>query len=84
MATCPLKAYMYILGIHMRIFASHRCADYARVSHAVAGEARVAHVTFAVEAVWCVSSIQATMALPRHHPRPPSPLPKDTVIHPSI
>ena len=57
---------------------------YARVSHAVAGEARVAHVTFAVEAVWCVSSIQATMALPRHHPRPPSPLPKDTVIHPSI
>jgi len=40
----------------MPIFASRRCADYARASYAVAGEARVARVTFAVglgEAVWC-------------------------------
>jgi len=40
----------------MRIFASHQCTDYACASYAVAGEARVACVTFAVglgEAVWC-------------------------------
>ena len=39
----------------MRIFASRQCADYARVSYAGVGEARVARVTFAVglgEAVW--------------------------------
>ena len=39
----------------MRIFASHQCTDYARVSHAGAGEVRVAHVTFAVgKADWCL------------------------------
>ena len=42
-----------ILGIRIRSFASRRCTDYARVSYAVAGEACVACVTFAVEAVWC-------------------------------
>ena len=31
----------------MRIFASHQSADYACVSYAGAGEARVARVTFA-------------------------------------
>ena len=43
------------LGIRMRIFASRGCADYARASYAVAGEARVARVTFVGlgEAVWC-------------------------------
>ena len=69
----------------MRIFASRWCADYARASYPVAGEARVAHVMFAVgpgEAV--VSSIQVAMAPPRHHPQPPFPSPKDVVIHPSI
>jgi len=39
----------------MRIFASHQCADYVCTSYAGAGEARVAHVTFAVgKVVWCV------------------------------
>jgi len=41
----------------MHIFALRQCADYARASYtyAVAGEAHVAHVTFAVgEAVWCL------------------------------
>ena len=37
-----------ILEIHMRIFALRQCADYAHVSYAGAGEARVARVTFAV------------------------------------
>ena len=40
----------------MRIFALRRCADYACASYAVAGEAYVVRVTFAVglgEAVWC-------------------------------
>jgi len=30
----------------MRIFALHWCADYTRASYAVAGEVRVARVTF--------------------------------------
>ena len=49
-------------------------------------EVRVARVTFVVglEAVFCVSSIQATMAPPRHRPQPPSPSPKNAVVHPSI
>ena len=39
----------------MRIFASRQCADYVRMSYAVAGEVRVARVTFVGlgEAVWC-------------------------------
>ena len=65
----------------MCIFASRWCADYARTSYAVAGQA---HVTFAVGPEAIVSSIQIAMALPRHHPRPPFPSPKDAVIHPSI
>ena len=50
-----------ILGIRMRIFASHQCADYACASYAGAGEVCVVRVTFAVyvglgevEAVWCL------------------------------
>jgi len=44
-----------VLGILMFIFASRRCADYARASYAVAGEAHVARVMFVGlgEAVWC-------------------------------
>ena len=74
------------LGIRMRIFASRGCADYARASYAVAGEARVARVTFVGlgEKLFGVSSIQAAMAPPRRRPRPPSPSPKDAVVHPSI
>ena len=70
----------------MRIFASRGCADYARASYAVAGEARVARVTFVGlgEKLFGVSSIQAAMAPPRRRPRPPSPSPKDAVVHPSI
>ena len=44
-----------ILGIRMHIFALCQCADYVRVSYAVAGEVRMARVTFVGlgEAVWC-------------------------------
>ena len=43
----------------MRISASRQCTDYVCTSYAGAGEAGVAHVTFAVglgevEAVWCL------------------------------
>ena len=38
----------------MCIFALRQCADYARASYADAGEARVARVTFAVEAICLV------------------------------
>jgi len=40
----------------MHIFALRQCADYARLSYAVADEAYVARVTFAVGlgAVWCL------------------------------
>jgi len=41
-------------NIYMCIFASCQCAQYVCVSYAGAGEARVAHVMFAVEAVWSV------------------------------
>ena len=46
-----------ILGLHIRMFASHQCADYVRASYAGAGEARVPRVTFAVGLpypVWCL------------------------------
>jgi len=45
---------IHIISYH-HIFASRWCADYARASYAVAGEARVARVTFVGlgEAVWC-------------------------------
>ena len=47
------------LGLCMRISASRQCTDYVCTSYAGAGEAGVAHVTFAVglgevEAVWCL------------------------------
>ena len=53
----------YILGICMCIFASHQCADYA---YAGAGEAHVACVMFAVEAVWPHRAIVPNLHLYHH------------------
>ena len=39
-----------ILGLHIRMFASHQCADYVHTSHVGAGEARVTYTVG--EAVW--------------------------------
>ena len=83
-----LKAYLVVkLGIRMRIYASRQCAHYARASYAGAAEACVARVTFAVGLgsclVWCQLYPKAAMALSRCHPRPPSPSPKNAVVHPS-
>ena len=55
----------------MCIFASCQCAGYAHASYAGAGEAHVAHVTFAVGSV-CTGSIQATIAPLHCRPQPPS------------
>jgi len=59
----------------------HASAQTMHVSYACAGEARVARVTFAVK--FGVCSIQAAMAPLCHHPRPPSPSPKNSVVHTS-
>ena len=56
------------LGIHVCVFASHQCADYACVSYAGAGEARV---KFAVgEAPWPHHTIIPDLHL--HRKRAPS------------
>ena len=62
------------LGIHMRIFASCQCADYVHTSYADSGEACMACVTFAVEAV-SHNSPSAPSS------RPPSPSSKNAVIY---
>ena len=63
-----------ILGIHMCIYASCQCADYARVLCRCRWGARS---TFYIHGI-------ATMAPLCHHPRPPSPSPKNSVIRTSI
>jgi len=43
-----------LLRIRMRIFASRQCADYARASYMWVQVRHTWHMTFAVEAVWCL------------------------------
>jgi len=71
----------------MRIFASRQCADYARASYAGAHEARVARVTFCCRPreasclVFVVFKPLYAMAPLRRRSGPPSPSPKNTVVH---
>ena len=65
----------------MRIFALLQCTDYVRTSYMRVEVRREWHLLRLVqEKLFGVCSIQAAMPPLHHHPRPPSPSPKNTVV----
>ena len=75
-----------LLGIRIRIFnLPHASASVHRLCvHVIIMQVQVRrawHVLcLLLEKLFGVCSIQAAMAPTRHHPRPPSPLPKNAIV----